>query len=105
MDNNELGSSVGWGQVMQMRDLKGVPVYFLRPDERRQVFVKDMDLRTVVTSFPVGDAGDLWPWLVRVTLHVQDRSGKQMAAAERILRLSPRSLRKSGRYNDPLPSR
>jgi hypothetical protein len=105
MNNNELGSSVGWGQAMEMRDLKSVPFYFLGPDEVRQVAVKDLDLSTVLAAFPVGDAGELWPWLVRVTVHVQDRSGKQIAVAERTFRLSPTSARKANHYNDPLPTR
>ena len=105
MDNNELCSSVGWGQVMEMRDLKATPIYFLRPNEARQVTVRDLDLSPVLAAFPVGDAGELWPWLVRVTLHVLDRSGKQIEVAERTLRLSPSSARKISHYDDPLPSR
>ncbi len=105
MDNTELGSSVGWGQHMEMRDLKSVPIYFLRADERREVVLKDMDLGMVLASFPVGDAGELWPWLIRVTVHVQDRSGQQIASAERTLRLSPSSARKTSHYSDPLLSR
>ncbi len=105
MDNNELSSSVGWGQVMEMRDLKATPIYFLRPDEARQVAVKDLDLSPVLAAFPVGDAGELWPWLVCVTVHVLDRSGKQIEVAERTWRLSPSSARKISHYDDPLPSR
>jgi len=105
MDNNELGSNVGWGQVMEMRDFKASPIYFLRPNEARQVTVRNLDFRPVLAAFPVGDAGELWPWLVRVTIHVLDRSGKQIAVSERTLRLSPSSARKINHYNDPLPSR
>jgi hypothetical protein len=105
MDNSQLGSSAGWGQVMEMRDLKVTPIYFLRPNEAREVAVKDLDLGPVLASFPVGDAAELWPWLVRVTIHVLDRSGKQIAVAERTLRLSPSSARKISHYDDPLPSR
>lgn len=105
MDENELGSSVGWGQVTEMRDLKATPIYFLRPNENREVTVKDLDLREVLAAFPEGDAGELWPWLMRVTVHVQDRGGKQMAVAERTLRLSPSSARRITHYKDPLPSR
>jgi hypothetical protein len=105
MDDNELGSSVGWGQVTEMRDLGATPIYFLRPDETREVTVKDLDLREVLAAFPVGDVGELWPWLIRVTVHVQDRDGKQMAVAERTLRLSPSSARRTSHYKDPLPSR
>jgi len=105
MDNKTLSLSVGWGQVSEMRDLNATSIYFLRPSETRQVVVKDLNLSTVLAAFPVGNAGELWPWLLRVTVHVQDRSGKQMATAERTVRLSPRSTRKINRYNDPLPSR
>lgn len=106
MNNDELAASVGWGQVTEMRDLKAVPIYAVRPDESRAVIVKDLDLGTVLAAFPVGNAGELWPWLVRVTVHVQDRSGKHLAVAERILRLSPSPARKSNHYNEhPLPSR
>jgi hypothetical protein len=105
MDNSTLGSSVGWGQVGEMRDLKAMPIYFLRRGESRQASVKDLNLDPVLAAFPVGDAGELWPWLIRVTVHVQDRSGTQLTSAERTLRLSPSSARKTSHYNDLLPSR
>jgi len=103
MDNDKLSSSVGWGQLADMRDLKAIPIYDLRPDEARQVIVKELDLSAVLASFPVGNAGNLWPWLLRITVHVQDRSGKQRAVAGRTLRLSPSFAR--GHYNNALPTR
>jgi hypothetical protein len=105
MGDNELGSSVGWGQVMEMRDLKATPIYFLRSNETRLVTVKGLDLHEVLAAFPVGDAGELWPWLMRVKVHVQDRHGKQMVVAERALRLSPSAGRRNSHYKGPLPSR
>jgi hypothetical protein len=105
MGDNQLASSVGWGQVSEMRDLNGTSIYSLRPNETKQAVVKDLNLSTVLSSFPVGGAGNLWPWLLRVTVHIQDRSGKQIAVAQRTLRLSPSSNRKTSSYNDPLPSR
>ncbi len=105
MDSNQLGASVGWGQVTEMRDLQVVPIYFLRAGESRDVVVKELDLRKVLQAFPAGSADNLWPWLIRVTAHVQDRSGKEAAVAERVLRLSPSSVRRNDHYNDPLPSR
>jgi hypothetical protein len=104
MDNSALASSVSWGQMTEMRDLKGTPIYWLRPKETRQVVVKGLDLSPVLKSFPVGEDGELWPWLVRVTIHVLDRSGKQITNAERISRLVPTSARRISRYNDPLLS-
>lgn len=105
MDNSTLSSSVGWGQMPEMRDLKATPIYLLRPGESRQVFVKDLNLNPVLAAFRAGEDAGLWPWLVRVTVHIQDRSGRQLASAERTLRLSPSSARKSTHYNDPLPIR
>jgi hypothetical protein len=101
MDDNKLASSVGWGQITEFHDLKATPIYFLRSGETRRIVVKEFDLRKVVTAFPVGDAGELWPWLLRVTVHIQDRSGKQLAVGERIVRLSPSSAREKSHYNDP----
>jgi hypothetical protein len=89
----------------QMRDLTGTPIYFLRPSETQQVLVKGLNLSDVLSAFPIGDGDNLWPWLIRVTVHIQDRSGKQIAAAERTLRLAPNANRKTSRYNDPVPDR
>jgi hypothetical protein len=104
MDNGTLSSSVAWGQVTEMRDFKAVPIYLLRPGESRKVAVKGLDLSPVLAAFPVDEDGELWPWLVRVTVHVQDRLGKQLTSAERTLRLAPSSARKKSHYNDPLPT-
>jgi len=105
MGNGALGSSVGWGQMAEMRDLKATPINLLRPSESRKVAVMGLDLSPVLSAFPVGGDGELWPWLIRVVVHVQDRSGKQLTSAERTLRLVPNSARKKSRYNDPLPPR
>jgi hypothetical protein len=100
-----LSSSVGWGQMAEMRDLKATTINRLRPGESRKVALKGMDLSPVLSTFPVGEEGELWPWLIRVVVHVQDRSGKQLTSAERILRLVPSSARKKSHYNAPLPPR
>jgi len=105
MDTGTLSSSVGWAQVTEMRDLKTTPIYYLRPGESQKVAISGLDLRQVLAAFPVGEDGELWPWLVRVTVHVQDRSGKQLTSAERTVRLTPSSARKKSRYSDPLPPR
>jgi len=104
MNNSALSSSVGWGQVAEMRDLKATPINLLRTGETRKVTVRALDLGPVLSAFPVGE-GELWPWMIRVVVHVQDRSGKQLASAERTLRLVPNAARKKTHYNDPLPPR
>jgi len=105
MGSGTLSSRVGWGQIAEMRDLKATTINLLRPGESRKVAVKGLDLSPVLSAFPVGEDGELWPWLIRVVVHVQDRLGKQLTSAERTLRLVPNSARKKSRYNDPLPPR
>lgn len=105
MGDGALSSSVGWGQMAEMRDLKATPINLLRPGESRKVAIKELDLSPVLSAFPVGEDGELWPWLIRVVVHVQDRSGKQVTSSERTLRLVPNSARKKSHYNDPLPRR
>ena len=46
-----------------------------------QLVVKDLDLRSILITFPVGEDGELWPWLVRVAVHVMDRLGKRITDA------------------------
>jgi PEGA domain-containing protein len=93
MDIDQTGSSVSWGQVTEMHDLKGVPIYSLRAGDTRRVVIKDFDLEKALESFPVGNAGNLWPWLLRINVHIQNRAGKQIVSAAHIVRLWPDSIR------------
>jgi hypothetical protein len=93
MDIDQTGSSVSWAQVTEMHDLKAVPIYLLRAGETRRVVIKDFDLEKALASFPVGNAGNLWPWLLRINIHIQDRAGKQIVSAAHIARLWPDSIR------------
>jgi hypothetical protein len=93
MDIDQTGSSVSWAQVTEMHDLKAVPIYLLRAGETRRVVIKDFDLEKALASFPVGNEGNLWPWLLRINIHIQDRAGKQIVSAAHIARLWPDSIR------------
>ena len=93
MDINQLGSSVSWGQIAEMHDLKAVPIYFLSASETRRVVIEDFDVEKALASFPVGNAGNLWPWLLRLNIHIQDRAGKQIVSATHIARLWPDPIR------------
>jgi hypothetical protein len=77
MDDNQLATSVGWGQVSEMRNLSGTSIYFLRPSETKRAVIKDLNLSPVLSAFPLGNAGNLWPWLIRLTVHIPDRSGNK----------------------------
>jgi hypothetical protein len=93
MDINQLGTSVSWGQVTEMRDLRATEIHSLRPGQTVHLSMSEFDLRPVMAAFPLGDAGNLWPWLMRVNIHVQGRDGNHIAQAERTVRLWPDSAR------------
>jgi len=100
MDIEQIASIVAWGQLTKMDDFKSAPIYSLGAGETRRVVVKDLDLTTTLTSFSVDHSDNLWPWLLRINVHIQDRAGKQIASAMKIVRFWPDSDRRS-RERDP----
>lgn len=93
MTSDQLGQEVSWAQVTEMRDMKAVSVYWLRPGESRFISIKGFDLTDVMAAFPPDDAAPLWPWLMRINIFVQDRSGKEVASANRTFSLRPYTSR------------
>jgi hypothetical protein len=93
VEPDAIASEVGWATLAEMADLKPVPIYSFGPGETRRVFIRWFDLKKAVAAFPIGNPGNLWPWLVRLEIHIQDRNGKQIGSAERIVRLFPDPVR------------
>jgi hypothetical protein len=89
VEPDAIASEVGWATLAEMADLKPVPIYYLGPGETRRVVIRGFDLKKTMAAFPISNPGNLWPWLVRLEIHVQDRNGKQIGSAERIVRLFP----------------
>ncbi len=93
VEADQIGPNAGWDRSAEIQDLKPLT---------RRVAIKEFDLAKVLASFPVGSPDSLWPWFVRLKIHVQDRTGRQIGSAERIVRLSPDSVRKkTNRYQSP----
>jgi hypothetical protein len=101
MGTDQIGSHVGWGTIAEMQDFGAMPIYSLRPQETKRVVMKNFDLAKVLAAFPVGNEGNLWPWLIRLNVHVQDRTGRQIGSAERVVRLRPDSVRKTINHSRP----
>jgi hypothetical protein len=101
MGTDQIGSNVGWGTIAEMQDFGAMPIYSLRPLETKRVVMKNFDLAKVLAAFPVGNAGNLWPWLIRLNVHVQDRTGRQIGSAEKVVRLWPDSVRKTINHSQP----
>jgi hypothetical protein len=94
MKADQIAPNASWAMSAEIQDLKPLPVYLFGPGETRGIGIKGFDLTKVLASFPVGDKDNLWPWFIRIRIHVQDRTGRQVGSAERIVRLSPDSSRK-----------
>jgi hypothetical protein len=99
MEGAQIPPNASWDRSAEIQDLKPLPIYLLRPGETRRVVIKEFDLAKVLTTYPVGDEANLWPWFVRLRIHVQDRTGRQIGSAERIVHLSPDSIRKKTANN------
>jgi hypothetical protein len=93
VDPDAIASEGGWATLAGVADLKPISIYSLGPGQNRRVVIKGFDLKKVVAAFPIGNRGNLWPWLIRLEIHVQDRNGRQIGSAERIVRLFPDSDR------------
>lgn len=104
MGIDQIRSGASWGQLTEMHDLKAVPMYSLRAGETRRIVIRDFDLEKSLASFQVGNPGNLWPWLLRVNIHIQDRGGKQIVSAAHIVRLWPDSIRLQKSPAPPLHS-
>jgi hypothetical protein len=86
---DQLGQEVSWGQVTEMHDLKSVSVYSLSPGQSRTVSIRGFDLAGVMAAFPANDHAPLWPWLMRINVYVQDRSGNEVGSTHRMFSLRP----------------
>jgi hypothetical protein len=94
MKADQIAPNANWAMSAEIQDLKPLPVYLFHPGETRRIVINGFDLTKVLASFPQRDKDNLWPWFIRIRIHVQDRTGKQVGSAERIIRLSPDSCRK-----------
>jgi len=77
MDNSALASVFHGAQMTEMETSKQLLSTGFGQRKPGHVVVKDLELRPILITFPIGEDGELWPWLVRVTVHVMDRSGNE----------------------------
>ena len=94
MKADQIAPNASWAMSAEIQDLKPLPVYLFHPGETRRIVINGFDLAKVLASFPAGEKDNLWPWFVRIRIHVQDRTGRQIGSAERVVRLSPDPSRK-----------
>jgi hypothetical protein len=93
MKADQIDLNAGWNMSAEIQDLKPLPIYSLGPGETRRVVIDGFDFAKLLRSFPKGDPDNLWPWFLRIRIYVQDRIGRQIGSAERLVRLSPDSAR------------
>lgn len=93
LEISQLATDGTWAQITGMRDVQATVLNGFLSLEPTHIVFSESKLGPVLSAFPLGDAGNLWPWLMRVNVHVQDRDGKLVAHAERIVRLWPSRAR------------
>jgi|HubBroStandDraft_6_1064221.scaffolds.fasta_scaffold46040_3 hypothetical protein len=89
----ELGEQVGSGLVTSMQDINAVPLYDLRPGRTRKVVLGRFALGPLLATFPPTEKDNLWPWVMRITIHIQDRDGHQIASESKSFLLQPSAER------------
>jgi tetratricopeptide (TPR) repeat protein len=95
MKADQIDPKASWNMSAEIQDLKPLPIYSFHPGETRWVVINGFDLAKVLPSFPKEDPDNLWPWFLRIRIHVQDRTGRQIGSAERIIHVSPDSVRRN----------
>jgi hypothetical protein len=83
---------VSWGQITEMSDLRAATVS-LKRNETRNVVLREFDLRPVLAAFLPNESDNLWPWLMALHVHVQDRDGHELASTENLVALRPQPKR------------
>ena len=84
-----------WRHLGEMSDPQPILLSRMKLRETRHVVFKDLDLAPVLGAFPMGNADNLWPWLMRVKIHARTPYGAEMDLAERTIRIWPNSARVS----------
>jgi hypothetical protein len=91
-DVNKIVNEMGWVRVGSMHDIKMELVPYLKPMDRAQVKIKGFDLSIVVKEFQ-GKGDTLWPWALRVNVHVLSRDMTPVALRQVILPMIPSDIR------------
>jgi hypothetical protein len=81
-------SEVSWGQITEMSGLRAATLSLKRNDTRN-VVLREFDLRPVLGAFLSNEPDNLWPWLMALHVHVQDRDGHELASTQKLIALRP----------------
>ena len=93
MKADQIDLKASWNMSAEIQDLKPLSIYSFGPGETRRVVIDGFDFAKLLRSFPTEDPDNLWPWFLRIRIYVQDRIGRQVGSAERLVRISPDSVR------------
>ena len=85
MGPDQVSIGTNWTRFAEMQDIKPIAIYSLRSGEHRTVVLTGFDIETVLSAHQPGGSGNLWPWFLRLTIHIQDLTGRQVASSEKIV--------------------
>lgn len=85
-----------WGRVGSVDDVKMEKVPYLNPGDRAQIGIKSFNLGKALKQFD-GDGDTLWPWALRMNVHVMNRDMTRVAVGQAILPMIPSDRRLSAK--------
>lgn len=95
-DVNKIIDEVGWAPVAAMEDVKVEIVPYLEAKSTTKVKIEGFQLGSLLKQFS-GEGDTLWPWALRVNVHVLTRDMTQVAVSEATLPMIPSDRRLSAK--------
>lgn len=89
-DIDKITDEVAWTEETKIsREV----VHNLAPGERREVKIKDYNLRETLKNYSGARADTLWPWKFRVHVYIEKTDGTRIAQEQAVLSLIPRDAK------------
>ena len=75
-----------WSRLVSVDDVKMETVPYLKPGDEAELRIKGFNLGNLIASYN-GQDGTLWPWGLRVNIHVMNREMSRVAVGQATLRM------------------
>jgi len=81
-----------WSRLVSVDDVKMETVPYVKPGDEAELRIKGFNLGNLIASYN-GQDGTLWPWGLRVNIHVMNREMSRVAVGQATLRMIPADSR------------
>ena len=87
------GNEVSFGQLTQDNDMRTFVLHRLQRGTKREVVLRELDVRQLLRLTHSDPEDSMWPWLVRVNARLVDRQGRTVSSQAGLLEVAPRPER------------